>query len=240
MERTPRQMLILLLFTFLVRSALFPQIYERKIVEYVRKISEGKSEEVLSKLPGLKNKFPKSAGLIYIEGLIASNGEESIKCFNVIADSFPGSEWADDALARLFEYNVQVGDPREAELNLRRLQRDFPRSPYVTTGYLQQERLSLDSLTYKPIAPKSEGQIWAIQIGAFAVKKNAESLKEKLMADGYVVNVYENLLDGKNNLYLVWVGMFPTQDEAKPLLKELKNRYNIDGVLRMRQSWKKW
>jgi SPOR domain len=240
MRRIQRQMLGLLLFTFLLRCTVFSQLYERKIVEYVRKISEGKSEEVLSKLPDLKTKFPHAAGMIYIEGLVATNGEESIKCFNVIADSFPRSEWADDALARLFEYHMQVGEPREAETNLHRLQHDFPASPYITTGYLQQERLSADSLTSKSIPQKNEGQIWAIQIGAFAVKKNAENLKNKIAADGYLVNVYENLLDGKNVLYLVWVGMLATPEEAKPLLKEIKSRYNIDGVLRVRQSWKKW
>ncbi len=240
MERIPRGVLCVLFFTFFFGGSVYPQLYERKIVEYVRMISEGKSEEVLSKLPNLKTKFPHAAGMIYIEGLVAIKGEESVKCFHVIADSFPRSEWADDALARLFEYHMRVGDPREAEASLQRLQQDFPQSPYITTGYLQQERLSSDSFTYKAIPPKNQGQIWAIQIGAFAVKKNAENLRGKVSADGYLVNVYENLLDGKNLLYLVWVGMFATPEEAKTLLKEIKDRYNIDGVLRVRQSWKKW
>jgi hypothetical protein len=240
MERILRGALNVLLFTFLWGGVVYPQLYERKIVEYVRMVSEGKSEQVLSKLPDLKTKFPHAAGLIYIEGLVAVKGEESVKCFHVIADSFPRSEWADDALARLFEYHLRVGDPHEAEASIRRLQNDFPESPYITTGYLQQERLSSDTLIYKAVPPKIEGQIWAIQIGAFAVKKNAERLQGKVSDDGYLVNVYENLLDGKNMLYLVWVGMFATPEEAKPLLKEIKNHYNIDGVLRVRQSWKKW
>lgn len=240
MERIQRWSFSLVILTFIWADAVYPQLYERKIVEYVRMVSEGKSEEILLKLPDMKTKFPHAAGLIYIEGLVAVKGEESIKCFRVIADSFPRSEWADDALARLFEYHMRVGDPREAEASIRRLQDEFPKSPYITTGYLQQERLSSDSFTYKSVPLKTEGQIWAIQIGAFAVKTNAENLKVKIATDGYLVNVYENLLDGKNLLYLVWVGMFATPEEARPLLKEIKDRYNIDGVLRVRQSWKKW
>ena len=237
MEHILRGVVRLLVFAVLCGNVVYPQLHERKIIEYVRMVSEGKSDEVTSKLPGLKTKFPHTAGVFYIEGLVAVNGDEAVRCFHVIADSFPGSEWADDAMARLFEYHIRVGEPRQAELNFRRLQKDFPESPYLTTGYLQQERLSSDSFTF---APKNQGQIWAIQIGAFAIKNNAENLRAKVAADGYLVNVYENLLDGKNLLYLVWVGMFATPDEAKMLLKEIKDRYNIDGVLRVRQSWKKW
>lgn len=237
MENKLRWVVNSLLFVFFCVNTTYPQLYEKKIFEYVRMVSEGKSEEVASKLPGLKTKFPNAAGMIYIEGLLASNGEEAVKCFRVITDSFPGSEWADDALARLFEYHIRSGDPREAESNYQRLKKEFPQSPYLTTGYLQQERLSSDTFAF---TPKNRGEIWAIQMGAFAVKKNAENLRDKIAADGYLVNVYENLLDGKNLLYLVWVGMFATPDEAKGLLKELKERYNIDGVLRVRQSWKKW
>ena len=226
--------------TLITFRSIFAQVYEKKIFEYVRLISEGKSELVQTKIDDLKNKIPRSAGVIYIEGLIASDDKKSLSCFKVIVDSFPRSEWADDALARLFEYYLSTGRASDAEKSFQLFQNQYPNSPYITTGYLRQQRLSQESLTYNRTIPRSQGQEWAIQIGAFSIKENAEKLRKKFISDGYTVNVYENLLDGKNLLYLVWVGSFDTEDEARPLLKEIKSKYNIDGVLRMRQVWKKW
>ncbi|MBI5022380.1 MAG: SPOR domain-containing protein [Ignavibacteriales bacterium] len=188
----------------------------------------------------MQRKIPRTAGIIYVEGLIASNENESIRCFRTIVDSFPRSEWADDALARLFEYNLQSGTFAEAEQSFKKLENTYPSSPYVTTGYLNQQRTNQDSFSSRNNQPRAKGEEWAVQIGAFSLKENAVKLQQKLVANGYRSTVYENLLDGKNLLYLVWVGTFDTADEARPLLKELKTKFNINGVLRMRTSWKKW
>jgi len=228
---------ILYLLSFHTLTA---QLYEKKIIEYVRMISEGRSDIVKNKVLDLQKKIPRAAGLIYIEGLIASNENEYIKCFNVIVDSFPHSEWADDALARLFEYHMREGKQDDAERNYQVLQSDFPSSPYLTTGYLMQERLSTENPQSGPPLSQKNGEEWAIQIGAFSIRDNAEKLRQRFASEGYAVNVYENLLDGKNLLYLVWVGSFPNADEARPLIKEIKMKYNIDGVPRVRTSWKKW
>jgi hypothetical protein len=229
-----------LLFVFLAYSVLYTQVYERKIVEYVRLISEGKSDLVEPKVSDLQRKIPRTAGIIYVEGLIATNEHESVRCFRTIIDSFPKSEWADDALARLFEYNLQSGTFSEAEQSFKKLENTYPSSPYVTTGYLNQQRLNQDNLASRDTQPRAQGEEWAVQIGAFSLKENAVKLQQKLISNGYRSSVYENLLDGKNLLYLVWVGTFDTADEARPLLKELKTKFNINGVLRMRTSWKKW
>lgn len=228
------------IFTVFYHTTSIAQIYEKKIFEYIRLISEGQSEAVAPKISDLKKKIPRSAGIIYIEGLIATDEDESIRCFNIIADSFPRSEWADDALARLFEYHFRVGTSTEAEASFQKLHSKYPSSPYLTTGYIQQERLAQDSYTYNKEKPRMQGQEYAIQIGAFSIKQNAEKLKKRFSSDGYDANLYENFIDGKNLLYLVWIGAFNTAEEAQPMLQEINKKYNIEGVLRMRSLWKKW
>lgn len=233
-------MIVFSIITIFYHATSVSQVYERKIFEYVRLISEGQSESVAPKISDLKKKIPRSAGIIYIEGLIAGDEDESIRCFNIIADSFPRSEWADDALARLFEYHFRVGSSTEAEASIQKLYSKYPSSAYITTGYIQQERLTPDNYTFNKETPRMQGQEYAIQIGAFSIRENAEKLKKRLSADGYNTNIYENFLDGKNILYLVWVGAFNTAEETRPILQEIKKRYNIEGVLRMRSLWKKW
>ena len=210
------------------------QTYERKIIEYVRMISKGQSIQVASKLPDLKKKIPRSAGLIYVEGLIATRGDEAIRCFSIIADSFPNSEWADDALARLFEYHQYSGSPNEAEGNFERLRSEYPSSPYLSTNYLRDIRFA----NYRP--QQEQGNDYAVQIGAFSIRENAEKLQQRFLTEGYKVDIYENLLDGKNLLYLVWIGSFGTEEEAQRIQIEVKTKYNIDGLIRMRSAWKKW
>ncbi len=228
------------IFTTFYQAISYAQAYEKKIFEYVRLISEGQSETVVPKINDLKKKIPRSAGIIYIEGLIATDENESIRCFNIIADSFPRSEWADDALARLFEYHFRVGTSTEAEASFQKLFSKYPSSPYITTGYIQQERLGQNSYAYNKEQPRMQGQEFAIQIGAFSIKKNADKLKKRFSLAGYDANLYENFIDGKNLLYLVWIGAFKTAEDAQPTLQEIKKKYNIEGVLRMRSLWKKW
>lgn len=234
MRNIIRWLPIIGVFILIVHSLSFAQLYERKIIEYVRLISEGKSELVGNRLQELERKIPRAAGLIYIEGLVATNGDEAIRCFKVIADSFPRSEWADDALARLFEYNQSTGNYTEAEENLNRIKNNFPKSTYLTSNYLQNVRYSEAAQT------EYKGNEYAVQIGAFSLKENAKKLCERFRSKGYKVDIYENLLDGKNLLYLVWIGSYTTLEDAQRIQAELKTKFNYESVIRPRSSWKKW
>jgi len=224
----------LLIGFFLLETFADAQVYEKKIFEYVRMVSEGNCSQVATKLPEIMRKIPHSAGVFYLEGLIATRGDEAIKYFSVITDSFPRSDWADDALARLFEYHQNVGNPREAERNYERLKTEYPASPYLTTNYLRNIRFLQDQ------SPKEQGREYAVQIGAFSIRENAEKLQQRFASEGYNVDIYENLLDGKSLLYLVWIGSYYTEGEAQQVLLEIKSKYKTIGVVRMRSSWKKW
>ena len=234
MRKLIRWLPIVALFILFVHSLTYAQLYERKIIEYVRLVSEGRSEVVENRLPELERKIPRAAGIIYLEGLIATDGDEAIRCFRVITDSFPRSDWADDALARLFEYNQSVGNYTEAENNFSRIKNDYPKSVYLTSNYLQNVRFSEAQQT------EHGGNEFAVQIGAFSLKENAEKLYGRFRKEGYKVDIYENLLDGKNLLYLVWIGSYTTLEEARKIQTELKKKYNYDSVIRPRSSWKKW
>jgi hypothetical protein len=80
----------------------------------------------------------------------------------------------------------------------------------------------------------TEVQELSIQAGAFSLQKNADRLQQKLRAAGYRTDVYKNYLTANKLYYLVWVGSYQTEEEARPILASLKEKFNIDGVLRLR------
>lgn len=92
----------------------------------------------------------------------------------------------------------------------------------------QQATISGDSTTHKAVKE------YGIQVGAFSKKKNAIRLQQKIQAAGYRVDIYENFIDGKQLLYLVWVGIYLSEEDAQPDLTAIKSNFNIDGVIRPR------
>ena len=81
--------------------------------------------------------------------------------------------------------------------------------------------------------------VWAIQVGAFADSGNAARLCVSLRAKGLTPVVYQNLIDGKHLLHLVWVGAFDTPQEAIPEIRRIEELTGIRGVLREQMIWRK-
>ena len=212
------------------------QSYKETIRTFVHRIAEGKSDSVASKLPSLEQKYPQSPGVLYIEGLITSDGTEAIHYFTMVADSFPHNPWAADALARMVEVFRATGESTNAAQQFERLHSEYPQSPYITSQYLT--RASSGDENAPP--HQNIANEYAIQIGAFGVKQNAERMQKKLILGGFKAEIFENLLDGKNLLYLVWIGSYTSAEAAQKDIAEIKEKFNISGVLRPRTAWKKW
>lgn len=206
--------------------------------EYIRMIAEGNSEHVSIQLPELRKKFSNSPVVYYIEGLIASDGNEAIRYFRIIADSFSRSEWADDALVRLAEIYNGIGMQEPMKHSLARLHAEYPESPYIKTNYIS----NIEEITNKSttIPERRLSAEYTIQVGAFSKIENAKKLQRQLKNEGYSADIYENLLDGKNLLYLLWIGTYKSVDEAKHSLKNIKSKHKINGLIRARSAWKKW
>lgn len=239
MERIRQVCASLSFLIFLPCFSLLAQQAPVNVDDVIKRIAEGKTPEVKQELSKLRPTLANTPALYYIEGLVSTEGTRSITMFRVVTDSFPNSEWADDALVRIYEIYRGNGQDHFANEELRRLERNYPDSPYLTTQYIKESDSRLTDSSNPGNAAKA-GSEYAVQVGAFAQKGNALKLQRRLRSDGYRVDVYDNLLDGKNLLYLVWVGSFKTEQEAEKLLPRLKSKHQIHGVVRVRNTWKKW
>jgi cell division septation protein DedD len=81
--------------------------------------------------------------------------------------------------------------------------------------------------------------VYAIQVGAFADSANARRLCELLRSKGLDPVIYDNLIDGKRLLHLVWVGRFDRPQDAIPEIARIEELTGIRGVLREQMIWRK-
>ncbi len=71
---------------------------------------------------------------------------------------------------------------------------------------------------------------WIIQLGSFTSEENAQSLNEKLRKSGYPAFVEPLKKNGQIN-YRVRVGPEIKRSEAESLLKMLKDKMDLDGII---------
>jgi DedD protein len=75
-------------------------------------------------------------------------------------------------------------------------------------------------------APATAGGSIAVQVGAFATRKEADALAKKLSGRGYAVYVMNPIDDGKN-VYRVRVGNYSTADEAQRVSARLTQQEKL-------------
>lgn len=122
---------ILLLGQLLPHGAAFAQA-RRDISVLVAQVKAGAQDEVGKLLPALKKSHPDKAGVLFLEALMESNAERSVELYQRVADEFGKSEWADDALYRLYQYSYAVGAYKTAHSYTERIAKEYPQSPFLS------------------------------------------------------------------------------------------------------------
>lgn len=72
---------------------------------------------------------------------------------------------------------------------------------------------------------------WALQLGTFADKRNAEKLEKQLKADGYQAFIKAFAHSSGKTLYPVYIGPEVRSDELEQLKIELKRKLKLDGMV---------
>src|SRR5512135_2988484 len=122
--------LVIGLFCLAVVSA-FGQSGGPDIQKRLEMIEQGQSEQVRAELPTLLSNYQNNAGVMYLQGVLTTDGSEAAKIFQSIVDNFPKSEWADDALYKLYQYYYSIGLYKTADQKMAQLKQDYPYSAYA-------------------------------------------------------------------------------------------------------------
>lgn len=224
------------------------------IAGLVDRAQAGESEEVRALLPSLKRSHPDKAGVLFLEAVTEIDAEKSVELYQRIADEHRSSEWADDALYRLYQYSYAVGAYRTARSYTDRIAAEHPKSPFLS----REQRAAGAAKSSSPSgaeSSKSSGgpssaassaagkkqetaqsddadgtTSYAVQVGAFSRKADAEKLAAELKEKGYTAYLREKTVAGKT-VQAVWLGIFPAISQAQAFARRIKEQQNIDAIV---------
>ncbi|RPH37252.1 hypothetical protein EHM92_03145, partial [bacterium] len=186
---------------------------------------------------------PNNPGVLYLQGLVTSDGGEAVRIYQSIVDNFPKSEWADDALYKVYQFYYALGLYRTAELKMDQLRKEYPASKHLRSAAEPETKDLAEEHVQPPARPAQDTVAhpvqesaappalrFALQVGAFTTQVNAEKQKQFFEGLGYPVEVLNKVKDNRA-LFLVWVGTYPTYDEAKAGGAEIKKKHNVASIV---------
>lgn len=210
----------------------FGQSNEPDIQKRLEMIEKGQVEQVRAELPTLLTNYQNNPGVMYLQGVLTTDGTEAAKIFQSIVDNFPKSEWADDALYKLYQYYYSIGLYKTADQKMAQLKQDYPYSAYAAG----QPSSPKDAPTESADVVKSKSTVqkfstnFTVQVGAFSTLQRAEELKGFFEGKGYSSNIFTMVTNGKK-LHKVWVGEFQNQDDALRFSAEIKKKFSLESIV---------
>ncbi|HOJ02480.1 MAG TPA: SPOR domain-containing protein [Bacteroidota bacterium] len=197
------------------------------IATLVARVRQGEDAAVRALLPALEKKRPDDPGVLYLKALLEADAEKAVPVYQRIADEHPKSEWADDALFRLYQYSYAVGAYRTARTQLDRINGSYPKSPYA------RPEAAKEGGTSSAMAGSDAGEAgesWSVQVGAFSERADAEAQVADLKSKGYTASIQAKKSKDKT-VHAVLVGIFPSFDKARNFANKLKQQQNIDALV---------
>jgi len=207
------------------------------IIPYLKQIESGNIDAARSELLDLKEEYPESPSVKFLEGVLTENGQMAVVIYQDVVDNYSTSKYADAALYRIFSYYYALGLYETAQKKLDQLILDYAGSPYIKIA--QQNKFPADE---DVAVDKEKGSTkvdvdetvaeqefkFTIQAGAFSNRDNAESLKAEFLNSGIFSETKEKLVGG-TMFHIVYVGKFLTENDAEGFLQVINTKYKLSG-----------
>ena len=183
----------------------------------------GAGDSIRAFLPELVKTYPNEPGYVYLMALTESDGDKALRHLQAVIRSFPASEWADDALFRLYQYHYAIGAYRTADQYRSRLETEYPQSEYVSAMRSRQ-----------PDPGTAAGEVrsggYSVQVGAYSSREEAEEILAEMKRHGYSGELRTKRI-GDKNLVAVWLGVFPSLESARSFSGKLQSRHRREGIV---------
>jgi hypothetical protein len=224
-------MILAILAPFLVFSAQ-AQNADADVARCMGLLKSGQTDAVKADIPSLLTKYPNNPGVIYLQGLTTQDGAQAVRIYQSVVDNFPKSEWADDALFKVYQFYQSLGLYRTAEMKMEQLRKDYPNSPFLKSGAATSNLAEEQPPVTKPedSSASLKRDVYTLQVGAYTTAANAERQKSLFEDLAYPVEVITKVKDGRS-LFLVQVGAFETVEEARTAGADIKRQRSIDAIV---------
>jgi cell division protein FtsN len=101
------------------------------ISKYLNEVASGNTDKVRMILPDLMVEYPNDPGVKFLTAAVLSDAMKALDIYSDIVNNSPQSIWADDALYRIIQFNVVLGDNNAAVDNLNLLRNRYPTSEFI-------------------------------------------------------------------------------------------------------------
>ncbi len=191
--------------------------------------NSGEGQLLQSKLPQLLEQYPNHPGLQYVKGILTTDGDEAVGCFQSIVNEFPSSEWADDALFKVFEYYYAIGAYNVAARQAAELRKKYPDSPWI-----KKLPASVPAAAASPAKESTAPLTYSAQAGAFSTAAAAQVRMREVRKLGYSCEMHAKMSGSgavAKRVYAVWIGEFSSFDKAAAFARKMKDRHDIDAIV---------
>lgn len=256
----PAKAAIVIALVVITTSQLLAQMPEQEVRKRLDLIYSGQVERVRTELPLLQQQYPNDAGVEYLDAVLTTNGTEAVRKFQTIVDIHPQSEWADDALYKVYQYYYSLGLYKTAEQKMEQLKRQYPNSVYVTgigtpspssagnepvpavekdTAAVSNQPVQSQENVQPEMRQPESTQLkmapkapgkFAVQVGAFSTAENAQKQVDVLASFGIKAATATKNVNGRM-WYVVSIEGFATEQEARTFIADLKAKHNINSII---------
>ena len=214
----------------IIRHAQGQELSGGGIEKRLEMIKNGQIEEVKAELPSLLTRYQNHPGVLYLQGVLTSDGTEAVKIFQSVLGNFPKSEWADNALYKIYQYYYSLGLYKTAAQKYERLRQNYPNSPFLVQGEPRGTEREAEVAEKPNSVGEPDDGTFAVQVGAFSTAENANKQKRFFHNIEHSVEILNKVKRGRS-YYLVWIGNFKSYDEARKVGNEIKGKYKIEPIV---------
>lgn len=219
------------------------QVSEQEVRRRLDLIHSGQQDRVRAEVNDWLKQSPNDPAVLYLDAYATANGDQAVKKYQAIVDRYPQSEWADDALYKVYQYYYAVGLYKTADAKMNQLNQQYPASIYAQTEAKPAETVIRKTPVTAPSRPapaveeKNEpaAPVTAAITGAYVVQVGVYSQESKAAEQaqnfGAVVGrsaVVFSKQSGGKTVYAVAFDGFSDERTAKVFGGDLKAKFNID------------
>lgn len=99
--------------------------------ELIQDVLHGSRDSAAVYLPTMEQRYPNNPSLMYLKGLVETNGEEAKVIFAKLYNTHPASEYGDDAVMKVAEYYYAAGLYVQAANWLKKMPIYYSRSEHI-------------------------------------------------------------------------------------------------------------
>ena len=118
----------LIFFITTIFSLTFTQDHINELIQHVL---HGVSDSAVLSLPTIEQEYPNNASVLFLKGLLATDGENAMEIFSKLYNTHPTSDYGDDAVMKVAEYYYAAGLYVQASDWLRKMPIYYSRSEHI-------------------------------------------------------------------------------------------------------------